>query len=163
MKTIVKLKTHLNLVWGNKISGKEAFAFLRGFPATFFLTARRVIVLGEFSEKQGWIRKKKVHRVIFEASLDKLKEFKFAFKPKKTFYSGHISFHPHGQLGPNTLVQFIRIPVNIKSAIEEYLEKLVIKNPLQDSGIILVDESAPPPQYWLNKRFGKSQEKSNKN
>ena len=159
MKTIVKLKTHLNLVWGRKVNGIEAFAFLRGFPATFFLTKRRIIVLGEFSEKQGWIRKKKIHRVVFEASLDKLKEFKFDFKPKKTYITGHISFHPHGDLGPNSLIQFIKIPIEIKNAIEEYLENLVIKNPLQDSGIILVDGSAPPPQYWLDKRFGKDQEK----
>ena len=157
MKTIVKFKTHLNLVWGKSVSGKEAFAFLRGFPATFFLTKRRIIVLGEFTEKQGWIRKKKFHRVVFEASLDKLKEFKFAFVPKKTYHSGHISFHPHGNLGPNSLIQFIKVPINIKTAIEEYLENLVIKNPLQDSGIILVDDSAPPLQYWIDKRFGKSQ------
>ena len=73
----------MNVIWGTNIDGREAFAFLRGFPATFFLTERRAIVVGEFTEKQGWFHKKQYHRLVFEAGLHQLKDYKINIIPEK--------------------------------------------------------------------------------
>jgi len=154
MKVVVKFRTMLNVVWGTKVEGREAFAFVRGFPATFFLTERRAIVVGEFIEKQGWLQKKAYHRVIFEAGLDHLKEYKSQINPKKRVLTGYLSFHPHNQLGEGALIQFMRLRPEINRTIENHINGLSIKTPVEDSGIILVDSIAPPPQQWLNKRFG---------
>ena len=59
MKILVQFRSFINVVWGTNIQNREAFAYMRGFPATFFLTERRAIVVGEFLEKEGWLKKKK--------------------------------------------------------------------------------------------------------
>ncbi|UYP43775.1 hypothetical protein NEF87_000060 [Candidatus Lokiarchaeum ossiferum] len=155
MRVIVKFKTILNLVWGTPINGREAFAFVRGFPATFFLTERRAIVVGEFTEKVGWFKPKKMHRIIFEAGLHKLKEFNISIIPEKRIFAGFISFHPHNQVGENATIQFLKMRPEIGKVIEDHLSNLEIRNPAEDSGIVMVDATAIPPQRWLNKRFGK--------
>ena len=156
MKALVEFRTHINLIWGNKVANREAFAFMRGFPATFFLTERRAIVVAEFMENDGWFRKKKYHRVVFEAGLHKIKEFQINILPKKRIFAGFISFHPHNQLGEGTMIQFIKIKPEIGHAIKDHLEKIDIRNPVEDSGIVLVDEVCPRPQIWMNKRYGKN-------
>ncbi|MHA1602193.1 MAG: hypothetical protein ACTSUI_04205 [Promethearchaeota archaeon] len=155
MHTIVKFKTYINLSWMNSIDGREAFAFSRGFPATFFLTERRAIVVGEFSEKNGWLRKKTYHRIVFEAGLHELKDFNIAIVPSKRIFSGFISFHAHGDLGEGTTIQFLKMRPEVGPIIEEHLSNLKIIRPVEDSGILLFDQIAPRPQDWLNKRFGK--------
>ncbi|WP_457557485.1 hypothetical protein [Candidatus Harpocratesius sp.] len=154
MRVIVKFRSMFNLVWGSDVSGYKAFAFVKGFPATFFLTERRAIIVGNFIEKMGWFHKKKVHRVIFEASLQYLKEFKMKIDPPKRIFTAFLSFHAHGQLQEDSVIQFMKIKPEIGQAIEKYVKDLKIKNPIEDSGIVLVDENAPPIQQWLNKRFG---------
>ncbi len=155
MRTIVKFRTYLNVVWASSINGKEAMAFVNGFPGTFFLTSRRAIVLGEFAEKKGWLRKKKFHRIVFEAGLHQLKDFNFQFVPKRKAYTGVLSFNGHNQLGDGASIQFLKIPNNIKNAIEEHIKDLKIKNPVSDTGIVLLDTQAPPLQRWLQERFEK--------
>jgi hypothetical protein len=144
-----------NVIWGTKIEGQEAFAYVKGFPATFFLTDRRAILVGQFTEKMGWFRKKTFHRVIFEAGLQSLKDFKKKIEPTKKINTAHLTFHAHGDLAEDSLIQFMKIRPEIAKVIEEHVTNLEIKNPLNDTGIILIDEHAPPIQEWLNQRFGK--------
>ena len=155
MKVIVKFKSIINLVWGTPVNGREAFAFVRGFPATFFLTERRAIVVGEFLEKLGWFKQKQMHRIIFEAGLHKMKDFGINILPNKRIFTGFINFHPHNQIGEEATIQFLKMRPEIGKVIEDHLSNLDIKNPVEDSGIIMVDATAIPPQRWLNKRFGK--------
>ncbi len=56
----IKFKTRLNLVWGKPLenSKKEALAYTQGFPATIYMTDRRVFVTGTFMERKGLFRKK---------------------------------------------------------------------------------------------------------
>ncbi|MHA1777056.1 MAG: hypothetical protein ACTSWC_09780 [Promethearchaeota archaeon] len=161
MRVLVKFRSNYNVVWGSEIAGYKAFAYVKGFPATFFLTERRAIVVGNFSEKIGWFRKKVIHRIIFEASLEYVKEFKMKIDPPKKIFTAFLSFHPHGQLQENSVIQFLKIQPKIGKVIEDYVKDLKIKNPVLDSGIVLVDEIAPPIQEWLNKRFGNKLRYSN--
>ena len=156
MKVLVKFRSILNVIWGTNIDGREAFAFLRGFPATFFLTERRAIVVSEFTEKQGWFQKKQYHRLVFEAGLHHLKDFKINILPEKKILTGYIQFDPHGVLGENTppTIQFLKMRPEIGEVISNHLSNLNIRHPVEDSGIIFYDQKAPLPQAWLSKRFG---------
>lgn len=157
MKVIVKFRSLFNVVWGTPVEGKEAFAFVKGFPATFILTSRRALVVGEFAEKMGWFRKKSYNRIIFEASLEYLKDFKMKIEPTKKISTGFLSFKAHGQLAEDSTIQFMKMKYEIGKAIENHISDLQIKNPVEDSGIVLINKSAPPIQEWLNGRFGKKQ------
>ena len=154
MEVVVKFKSLMNVVWGTNVNGKEAFAFLRGFPATFILTQRRAIVLAEFSEKMGWFQKKAYHRLVFEAGLHEVSDFKITIKPTKKIRSGFISFRPHGQLGENATVQFLNMDRKIGDAIEKHLTNLVVKNPVKNSGIVIVNDRDVHPTIWWNRKYG---------
>ncbi|MHA1646897.1 MAG: hypothetical protein ACTSVL_04920 [Promethearchaeota archaeon] len=156
MKILVQFRSYLNLVWGsqNEKLNREAFAYMRGFPATFFLTERRAIVVGEFLEKEGWFKKKKHHRVIYEAGLQYLKDFKINIIPEKKIFTGYISFHPHNQMGEGAIIQFLKMRPEIGEDITKHLSQLNIKHPVEDSGIIMIDSNAPPLQDWMNERLG---------
>lgn len=155
MRAIVKFRTYLNVVWGKPINGRKAFAFVNGFPGTFFLTGRRAIVVAEFTEKKGWLQKKRYHRLVFEAGLHKIKEYSFNFILRKKGFTGFISFDGHNELTDEAMIQFIKIPPEIKKAIEDHIKDLNVKNPVENSGIVKIDLEAPPPQRWLNERYGK--------
>ena len=154
MKILVQFRSYINLVWGTKIQNREAFAYMRGFPATFFLTERRAIVVGEFLEKEGWFKKKKHHRVIYEAGLQHLKDFKINIIPEKKIFTGYLSFHPHNQMGEGAIIQFLKMRPEIGKNIEEHLSQLNVKHPIEDTGIIMVDSQAPPLHDWLDERLG---------
>ena len=156
MKLHVKFRTLINLIWAKPINGRESFSFVKGFPATFFLTERRVIVVGEFTEKMGWFQNKKYHRVCFEAGLHQIKEWKHIIDGVKKMFLGYITFHAHGNLGEGAMVQFIKLNPVIAQAIDNHLKNIAIKSPVEDTGIILIDDECPRPQEWLNKRFGKN-------
>lgn len=152
MKILVQFKTMLNVVWGTSVNGREAFAFMRGFPGTFLLTQRRAIVVAEFMEKQGWLKKKRLHALCFEAALHHVKEFKFHVVPARKMATAFISFDPHGQLGEGAVIQFLKMTPDIWTAIDEHLRGLDVKNPLDDSGIVHVDTLLP--RGWLKARHG---------
>ena len=152
MKILVQFKTLVNVVWGTPVDGREAFAFMRGFPATFLLTQRRAIVVAEFMEKQGWLKKKRLHALCFEAALQHVKEFTFHVVPARKVATAFISFHPHGQLGEGTVIQFLKMNPQVWSAIDEHLRGLDVKSPLTDSGIVHVDSLLP--RGWLKARHG---------
>jgi len=156
MKILVQFRSYFNLVWGTKNDKlqREAFAYIRGFPATFFLTERRAIVVGEFLEKEGWLKKKKHHRIIYEAGLQHLKEYKINIIPDKKIFTGFISFHPHNQMGEGAVIQFLKMRPEIGDIIEKHLSKINIKHPVEGTGIVMVDSRAPPLQGWLNERLG---------
>ncbi|TFH27363.1 MAG: hypothetical protein E4G98_06200 [Promethearchaeota archaeon] len=154
MRVHVKFRSTFNLVWGTPVDGIEAFAFVKGFPATFMLTDRRALVVGEFMEKMGWFQKKAYHRVIFEAGLQYVKEFKMKIEPTKRIFTAHITFKAHGLLKEDSVIQFMNIKPDIGKAIEKFIAELQIKSPLEDSGIVLVNKNAPPIQEWLNQRLG---------
>lgn len=157
MRVIVKFRSMINVIWGTPIRNRQAFAYMRGFPATFFLTERRIIVLGEFTEKMGWLRKAQQHRIIFEANLEYMKEYKINLLPRQRIFTGFISFHAHNQLAEGAQVQFLKMRPDIGKSIDNYLKDLSIQHGIEDSGIVLIDEDVPPFQEWLNKRFGKKE------
>lgn len=152
MKILVQFKSLVNVVWGTPVNGREAFAFMRGFPATFLLTKRRAIVVAEFMEKQGWLKKKRLHALCFEAALQHVKEFTFHVVPARKVSTALISFHPHGQLGEGAVIHFVKMDPRIWQAIEGHLRGLQVKNPLDDSGIVHVDSYLP--RGWLKARHG---------
>ena len=156
MKILVQFRSYLNLVWGTKNEklNREAFAYMRGFPATFFLTERRAIVIGEFFEKEGWFKKKKHHRVIYEAGLQHLKDFKINIIPEKKIFTGYISFNPHNQMGEGAIIQFLKMRPEIGKDITNHLSQLNVKHPIEDTGIVMIDSDAPPLQGWMNERLG---------
>ncbi|MHA1475479.1 MAG: hypothetical protein ACTSQ5_09860 [Promethearchaeota archaeon] len=154
MKILVQFRSYINLVWGTKIQNREAFAYMRGFPATFFLTERRAIVVGEFMEKEGWFKKKIHHRIIYEAGLQHLKDFKINIIPEKKIFTGYISFHPHNQMGEGAIIQFLKMRPEIGKDIKNHLSQLNIKHPIEDTGIVMADSQAPPLQDWLDERLG---------
>ena len=162
MKILVQFRSYINLVWGTqikknldtKVQNRESFAYIRGFPATFFLTERRAIVVGEFLEKEGWFKKKKHHRIIYEAGLQHLKEFKINIIPEKKIFTGFISFNPHNQMGEGAIIQFLKMRPEIGSVIQKHLSQISIKHPIEDTGIIMIDSQAPPLQDWLKERLG---------
>nr|MDO8119276.1 hypothetical protein [Candidatus Sigynarchaeota archaeon] len=151
MKTLVRFRTLVNVIWGKPINGKEAFAFIKGFPATFILTQRRAIVVAEFLEKQGWFHKKAVHRLCFEARLDKVKEYKLEVFKERRIVSAIITFHPHGDIGETGMIQFLRMSPDVWPVIERHLATLDIKKPVEDGGIVLVD--GVDPRAWIKDRY----------
>jgi hypothetical protein len=152
MKILVKFRTMVNVAWGTKVNNREAFFFMRGFPATFLLGQRRIVVVAAFTEKQGWFINKKVHTLCFEAGLHQLKEFKLDVLPQRKVVSAHITFHAHGQLAENAMIQFIRMKPEIWEKMVSHMHDLVIKNPVDDTGIVHVD--SVNPRAWLNDRYG---------
>ena len=144
----------LNVVWGTNIDGKEAFAFVKGFPGLFLLTQRRAIVVGEFEEKKGWFRKKERHRICFEASLDEVKECAMEVNLKKKRHYGYVSFHAHGHLSEKATIQFLKMESKMAKKIKDHLDGLDIRKPLEDSGIILIDKYCPDLEEWLKTRVG---------
>jgi len=150
---IVKFKTMLNVIWGKKIDGRESFAFVKGFPGLFLMTKRRAMVLAEFTEKQGWFKKKHYHRIVFEAGLQHVKNIEMDVDHAKKRHYGMVSFKPHGNLGKGTLIQFLNMNQKMEYAITNYLDGLTIKKPLEDTGIILIDKYCPKPEEWLSKRI----------
>ena len=152
-RVIVKFRTNLNVYWGRQLGPYKGFTYLRGFPALFIMTQRRAIVVGEFLEKQGWFKKKRYHRICFEAGLNYVKDFKMDVNiPKKRHY-GHISFYPHNQLGEGTVIQFLNMNYQIADAITRHLNNLEIKKPVDDTGIILIDGMCPPLDKWVKSRL----------
>ncbi|MEX2682510.1 MAG: hypothetical protein Q6373_013000 [Candidatus Sigynarchaeota archaeon] len=148
----MKFRTMLNVAWGTNVNGREAFFFMRGFPATFLLTQRRAIIVAAFMEKQGWFRKKKLHTLCFEAGLHQVKEYKMDIIPQRHIVSAHIKFHAHGQISEDAIIQFLRVPPDIWNVIVNHLEGLEIKDPVVDTGIVKVDEDEP--RVWLKTRYG---------
>ena len=156
VKILVKFRTFINVVWEKEQHGEKAMAFVNGFPGLFILTQRRAIVIGEYMEKQGWLKKKTVRKVIFEASLDKLKNFSFDFNLKTHKFSGYISFHEHNQIGEGALIMFLKMNKAISEAITNHFTEINVKNPLNDSGIVIIDEDVEDSVAWLNNRLGKT-------
>jgi hypothetical protein len=152
MKILVKFRTMLNVAWGTKVNNREAFYFMRGFPATFLLTQRRAIIVAAFTEKQGWLTKKKLHTLCFEAGLHQVKEYKLDVLPQKKVVSARIFFNAHGQLADGAMIQFIRMKPEIWESLVKHLNGLVIKNPVEDTGIVHVDSLNP--RVWLDERYG---------
>ena len=151
MKILVKFRTMLNVAWGTKVNNREAFFFMRGFPGTFLLTKRRATIVAAFTEKQGLFTKKKLHWLCFEAGLHEIKEYKFDLIPVRKIVSAHMTFHAHGQLAEDTMIQFIHMNPEIWNAISSHLDNLHIKNPVEDTGIVIVDSLNP--QKWLQDRY----------
>jgi hypothetical protein len=152
MQILVKFRTMVNVAWGTKVNNREAFYFMRGFPATFLLSHRRAIVVAAFTEKQGWFTKKKMHTLCFEAGLHQVKEYKLDVLPQRKVVSAHIKFHAHGQLAEDAMIQFIRMKPEIWETMASHLHELAIKNPVDDTGIVHVD--SVNPRVWLNDRYG---------
>ena len=152
MKILVKFRTVLNVSWGTKVNDREAFFFMRGFPATFLLSQRRAIIVAAFTEKQGWFQKKKLHTLCFEAGLHQLKEYKMDVIPQRRIVSAHMKFHAHGQLAEDAMIQFIRMQPEIWNTITSHLDNLKIKDPVEDTGIVNVDDD--DPRVWLKSRYG---------
>jgi hypothetical protein len=148
-KIIVRFHSYLNLIWGKKINNREGFAFMRGFPATFFLMERRAIVVALFQEKMGWFHKPQIHQVCFEAGLDKLIDWKVKIDIKNKIKTAYLKFQPHGMLG-EAEIQFLRMDPKIGYVMEDFLRNLKVKNPIPDTGIVRFDII---PQKWMNERF----------
>jgi predicted DNA-binding protein len=154
MKVLAKFKTMLNVAWEKETGGRKAFVFVNGFPGTFYLTQRRAIVVAEFTEKEGWLRKKSYHRLIFEAGLHELADFSVNLNPKERIFNGHIKFHAHNEIGEGAMIQFLKMDARIGRIIENHLNNLDIRKPVEDTGIVKIDRDAPHPQAWLKKRIG---------
>ncbi len=152
MKILVKFRTMLNVAWGKKVNNREAFYFLRGFPGTFLLTQRRAIVVAAFTEKQGWLQKKRLHTLCFEAGLHEVKEYKMDIVPQRKVVSAHISFRAHGQIAEDGMIQFLHMKPEIWERMALILHDLKIKNPVADTGIVHVD--SVDPRTWLEERYG---------
>jgi hypothetical protein len=152
MKILVKFRTMVNVAWGTKVNNREAFFFMRGFPATFLLSQRRAVVVAAFTEKQGWLTKKQLHTLCFEAGLHQVKEYNLDVLPQRKVVSAHIKFHAHGQLAEDAMIQFIRMKPEIWETMAAHLHDLKIKNPVEDTGIVHVD--SVNPRTWLQERYG---------
>lgn len=153
MRVIAQFRSVFNVSWESDQHGLKAFAYVRGFPATIFLTSRRLILIGEFLEKEGWLKKKKFHRIIFEASLAELKNFELNLDPNKKLRTGFISFHAHGDIGEGATIQFFKVDLKIGQIIKDYLTRIDIKKPPTDSGIIMIEDDAPPVTNWVKDRL----------
>ena len=87
----------------------------------------------------------------FEAGLHKVKEFKFSPNKKRKTLSAFISFHPHNQLAEGSVIQFLRMDFKVWRAIEDHLTELTLKKPLEDTGIVHVNDT--DPKAWLEERL----------
>ena len=152
VKLRVKFKTRLNIVWGKpvKTSKKEALAYPQGFPATFYMTDRRVFVIGTFMEKQGLLRKKSFNTVYFEAGLQYLK--KKELNIYKKVKSGYISFNSHGDI-KDGVIHFLRLTPDMIRAINKVLDNLKnLKKVREETGNVVVGDN---PIKLLKKRLVK--------
>ncbi|MHA1819030.1 MAG: hypothetical protein ACTSU2_15700 [Promethearchaeota archaeon] len=151
VKLRVKFKTYLNLVWGTPIGPKkkEAIAYARGFPGTFYMTDRRAFVTGIFVEKMGWRKKSVNNYVYFEAGLQYIDKYELDILKK--IRSGYISFKPHGMLKKG-IIHFIRLDPDISLAIKEVIANIPnLKRLRKDTGIVKLGEN---PISILKKRLG---------
>jgi hypothetical protein len=135
---VVEFRSFFNVVWDKPIQGKKALAFIKGFPGIMIMTDRRLIIVAQFLEKQGWLQKKTLVSLAFEVGLQHLSEKQFNIKPKEKIFNGHLRFKPHGMVG-DTIVQFVKLDPNIALRIEDHLSHLEIKKPLEDTGIVLLN------------------------
>jgi hypothetical protein len=152
VKVRVKYKTRVNLVWGKPVatSKKEALAYPEGFPATFYMTDRRVFVTGTFMEKRGLLRKKTLNTIYFEAGLQYVKETKLEIYKKVK--SGYISFHSHGDI-KDGVVHFLRLTHDMIRAINKVLDNVKnLRKLREDTGIVVVGDN---PTKILEKRLVK--------
>jgi hypothetical protein len=148
----VQWKTNVNLVWGKPIeyNGKkrEAIAYVKGFPATFYLTDRRAFVVGAFVEKKNIFSKSANHYVYYEVALHYLRKYELDIH--KNARVGYISFNAHGDI-QDGIIHFIRLDPKMIKPIKEVLENVRnIKKPREDSGIVVLGEN---PQRIFEKRI----------
>lgn len=152
VKLRVKYKTRINLVWGKSIatSKKEALAYPEGFPATFYMTDRRVFVTGTFMEKQGLFRKKTFNTVYYEAGLQYVKKTKLEIYKKVK--SGYISFQSHGDI-KDGVIHFLRLTPDMIRAINKVLDNVKnLKKLREDTGYVVIGDN---PIAILKKRLKK--------
>ncbi|TFG19230.1 MAG: hypothetical protein EU530_06845 [Promethearchaeota archaeon] len=152
VKLRVKYKTRLNLVWGKPLinTKKEALAYPTGFPATFYMTDRRVFVIGTFLEKQGLFRKKTMNTVYFEAGLQYVKKSKLEIY--KQVKSGYISFESHGDI-KDGVVHFLKLTPDMIRSINKVLENVInLKKTREDTGYVVIGDN---PMTILRKRLVK--------
>ncbi len=150
VKIRVKFKTRVNLVWGQPLrsSKKEALAYPEGFPASVYLTDRRIFITGTFMEKQGLFRKKKLNTVYFEAGLQYLNKKKLEIYKKVK--SGYISFNSHGDIKEG-IVHFLRLTPEMIRGINKVLDNVKnLKNIREDTGYVVVGDN---PSDILKKRL----------
>ena len=150
IKLRAKYKTRVNLVWGKPVStsNKEALAFPEGFPATVYLTDRRIFVIGVFMEKRGLFRKKIMNSVYFEAGLQYLKKSKLEIYKKVK--SGYISFNSHGDI-KDGVIHFLRLTSEMIEAIKRVLDNVPnLKKVREDTGKVILGEN---PTQILKKRL----------
>lgn len=150
-KLKVKWKTQLNLVWGKPLEEdpkkREAIAYAKGFPATFYMTARRVFVLGAFIEKHGIFKKATNNFVYFEAGLQYLKEAHLNIGKKAR--AGTISFNPHGDI-EDGIIHFIRLEPAMVHSIESVLEDITnLRRKREDTGIVRLGGN--PEKYFRHR------------
>jgi len=139
-KIQLKLRTRLNLVWGKSVatSNKEALAFPEGFPATLYMTNRRVFVIGTFMEKRGLLRKKKMNTVYYEAGLQYVD--KINLEIYKRVKSGYISFKSHGNI-KDGVIHFLRLTPDMIRSMKDVLDTAQnIKKLREDTGVVILGE-----------------------
>ena len=147
----VKFKTKLNLVWGKSLKNdkREAFAYKDGFPATVYMTDRRIFVISEFVEKKNLFKKKSANLYIyFEVGLQYLDDFKLNVYEKVG--SSFISFKPHGDIGKG-IIHFIRLEPEMAKAFKKVIDNIKnLKKMREDTGIVVLGEN---PYDILKKRI----------
>ena len=134
----VKFKTKLNVVWGKPLENdkREAFAYKDGFPATIYMTDRRVFVIGEFVEKRSLFKKSKNQFIYFEAGLQYIENFKLNIYKKVGL--GFISFKPHGVV-ENGIIHFIKLEPQMVDAIKKVIDNVKnLKKLREDTGIVVL-------------------------
>lgn len=150
VKLRAKYKTRVNLVWGKPVatSKKEALAYPEGFPATIYMTDRRIFVTGTFMEKRGLFRKKTLNTIYFEAGLQYVKKTKLEIYKKVK--SGYISFHSHGDI-KDGVVHFLRLTPDMIRVINKVLENVEnLKKIREDTGIVILGDN---PVKLLKRRL----------
>ena len=151
-KLRLKYKTRVNLVWGQPIptSNKEALAYTQGFPATVYMTDRRIFVIGVFMEKRGLFRKKALNSIFYEAGLQYVK--KTELEIYKKVKSGYISFASHGHI-KDGVVHFLRLSPDMIRAIKKVLDNTKnLKKLREDTGYVVIGDN---PIAILKKRLVK--------
>ena len=149
-KIRAKYKTRLNIMWGKPVGStkKEALAYPEGFPATLYMTDRRVFVTGVFMEKRGLFRKKSLNTLYFEAGLQFVDKIKLDIYKKVK--SGYISFKSHGDI-ENGVIHFLRLTPEMIRIIKKILGNVEnLKRMREDTGIVVIGDD---PYALLKKRF----------
>ncbi|MBN2156357.1 MAG: hypothetical protein JW776_09950 [Candidatus Lokiarchaeota archaeon] len=135
-----KFRTRVNLVWGKVIptSKREALAYPQGFPATLYLTDRRIFVTGTFIEKKGLLQKKSMNTVYFEAGLQYVDKYKLDIYKKVK--SGYISFNSHGDVHEG-VIHFLRLTREMIRTLQEAIENVKdIKKLRENTGIVILGQ-----------------------